>query len=56
MRKKNLIMGIIQNYDFEDLKAFIVSIRKTSFEGDIILFIKDIDKLTQKKLMRYLMI
>lgn len=36
--KKNLILGIIDNYSFIQLRKFVLSIRQTGFSGDLCLF------------------
>jgi len=36
--KKNLILGVIDNYGFHQLQKFVYSIKKTTFDGDIVLF------------------
>jgi hypothetical protein len=37
--KKNLILGILDNYTFQQVKKFVFSINRTSFKGDTCLFI-----------------
>lgn len=52
--KKNLILGVIDNYGFEQLKKFVYSIRATSFQGDVILFAgQSLSPLTIRMLRKY---
>ena len=37
--KKDLILGILDNYTFQQVKKFVFSINKTDFKGDVCLFI-----------------
>lgn len=37
--KKNLILGILDNYTFQQVKKFVLSIKQTGFTGDLCLFI-----------------
>jgi hypothetical protein len=36
--KKNLILGILDNYSFHQIKKFFLSLRQTAFTGDIYVF------------------
>lgn len=52
--KKNLILGVIDNYGFDQLKKFVYSIRQTSFDGDIVFFTgPSISPLTIRLLKKY---
>ena len=51
--KKNLIIGIVKGYDFETIAPFILSLRKTNFKGDLVLFTSGIDKKTNNLLQKY---
>ena len=37
--KKNLILGILDNYTFHQVKKFVYSIMRTGFTGDVCLFL-----------------
>ena len=37
--KKNLILGILDNYTFHQVKKFFLSINETGFKGDICMFV-----------------
>jgi len=52
--KKNLILGVIDNYGFDQLKKFVYSIRRTEFKGDIVFFTgPSISPLTVRLLKKY---
>lgn len=36
-KKTNLVLGAVRGYDFERLRPFVVSLRRTSFAGDLVL-------------------
>ena len=48
--KKNLILGTIANYDFEVLRPFLMTLRKTGYAGDIVFFYSNISEKTLQKL------
>lgn len=46
--KKDLIMAVISNYTWEDVKPFFLSLEKSEFAGEVVLFIENINEQTQK--------
>jgi hypothetical protein len=50
MMTKNVIIGGISNYTYDHVKYWINSIKKTDFDGDIVLVATDITKETIEKL------
>ncbi|MFX1295164.1 MAG: hypothetical protein ACFFD2_09980 [Promethearchaeota archaeon] len=53
MTKKNLILGLIKGYNFEQIRPFIISLERTKFKGDLILFYSDINNQTYRILRQY---
>ena len=52
--KKNLILGVIDNYGFDQLKKFVYSIDRSSFDGDVVFFTgPSISPLTIRLLRKY---
>ena len=41
--RPNLVLGIIENYRFEQLEPFLTSLRQTGYGGDVVLFHQGID-------------
>jgi hypothetical protein len=39
--KKNLILGLLNNYTFYDVNKFVKSLKKVNFQGDMVLFVGD---------------
>ena len=50
---RNLILGTVRDYSFEDIRLFVVSLRKTSFQGDLILFWSNLSSETRVALEQY---
>jgi hypothetical protein len=50
MEQKNLIMGTISYYRWEDIKPFFKSLEKTGFSGEVTIFIEYVDEKTKKRL------
>ncbi|HEX6184574.1 MAG TPA: hypothetical protein VFZ44_11880 [Pyrinomonadaceae bacterium] len=50
---KNLVMGLVKGYSFEQLRPFVASLRETGYDGDICLFYADIDERTLAGLREY---
>ena len=50
---KNLVMGLVKGYSFEQLRPFVASLRETGYDGDICLFYADTDERTLKALGEY---
>ncbi len=40
--KPNLIIGAVRSYNFEQLRPFVVSLRHTTFDGDLVLLWNDL--------------
>jgi hypothetical protein len=36
-KRHNLVMGAVRGYNFEQLRPFVVSLKRTSFDGDLVL-------------------
>jgi hypothetical protein len=47
---KNVILGQAYNYDFEQLAPFVVSLRRTAFSGDVVLFVNRISEDCRRRL------
>ena len=50
---KNLVMGLVKGYSFEQLRPFVASLRETGYDGDICLFHADTDERTLTALREY---
>jgi hypothetical protein len=50
---KNLVMGLVKGYSFEQLRPFVASLRATGYSGDICLFYSDLDRRTVDSLREY---
>ena len=50
---KNLVMGLVKGYSFEQLRPFVASLRETGYDGDICLFYADTDERTLASLREY---
>lgn len=50
---KNLVMGLVKGYSFEQLRPFVASLRETGYDGDICLFYADTDERTLAALREY---
>lgn len=50
--KKNLIIGLIKNYNFDQIEPFIFSLKKTNYNGDVVFFYENINSNTLKWLMK----
>lgn len=50
---KNLIMGTVMNYDWNMIEPFFVSLRKSGFSGDVVIFVSNIAEPVQQKLQEY---
>jgi hypothetical protein len=50
---KNLVMGLVKGYSFEQLRPFVASLRATGYSGDICLFYADLDERTVNSLREY---
>ena len=37
VKKRNLVLGAVRGYNFEQLRPFVVSLQRTAFEGDLVL-------------------
>jgi hypothetical protein len=50
---KNLVMGLVKGYSFEQLRPFVASLRETGYDGDVCLFYADTDERTLAALREY---
>ena len=50
---KNLVMGLVKGYSFEQLRPFVASLRSTGYSGDICFFYSDLTKSTLRSLAKY---
>ena len=50
---KNLVMGLVKGYSFEQLRPFVASLRETGYDGDVCLFYADTDERTLAALSEY---
>ena len=50
---KNLVIGLIKNYEFEQIRPFVASLRATGYEGDICLLHSDVDQESLSALRQY---
>lgn len=53
MKKRNLILGVIKDYDFFIIKPFLVSLEETGFAEDVVLFASGIDEKTKAAILSY---
>jgi hypothetical protein len=51
--KKNLIMGLWSRLPFEGLERFIASLRRTTFDGDVCVFVDEVPAVTVRSLMAH---
>jgi hypothetical protein len=42
----NLILGMVDGMSWEEIRPFVVSLRRTSYDGDVLLFVADLDSST----------
>src|SRR6516225_5236962 len=49
----NLILGQAYNYNFEQLAPFVLSLRRTGYTGEVVLFVNKVDDDTQKRLREH---
>lgn len=47
---RDLVMGIVENYTFEQLRPFVVSLRNSGYRGDVVLFHQRVDRATLAQL------
>ncbi|MHA1299680.1 MAG: hypothetical protein ACTSO9_09615 [Candidatus Helarchaeota archaeon] len=50
--KKNLILGVAKGYNYDEIKPFIISLKNSGFEGDLCLFVSNINMKTYKSLIK----
>lgn len=50
---KNLVMGLVKGYSFEQLRPFVASLRKTGYEGHVCLFYSELSEDTVRSLREY---
>lgn len=50
---KNLVLGLVKNYSFEQIRPFVASLRSTGYDGDICLMHSDIDQDSLDALRQY---
>ncbi len=42
----NLILGMVDGMSWEEIRPFVVSLRRTSYDGNVLLFVADLDSST----------
>ncbi len=52
-RPKNLILGLVKGYTFDKVKPFLISLKKTGFQGDVCLFVSDLSPETLAAMQEY---
>ena len=50
---KNVVLGLVKGYAFEQIRPFVASLRATDYAGDICLFYSDLDESTVNSLREY---
>lgn len=50
---KNLVLGLVKGYSFEQLRPFVASLRDTGYTGDVCLFYSDLEDETVRSLREY---
>ncbi|MGI6091616.1 MAG: hypothetical protein GX348_11485 [Veillonellaceae bacterium] len=50
---KDLIMGMVMNYDWNMIEPFFVSLRKSGFSGDVVIFVSNTTDNVQQKIQEY---
>ncbi|MDE2001610.1 MAG: hypothetical protein KGI60_03560 [Patescibacteria group bacterium] len=50
IQKKDVVIGLIKGYDFEILRPFVMTLKKTGYAGDVVFFHAQTDKGTLEKL------
>lgn len=53
MMKRNLVMGAVSGYSFDQLRPFITSLQQTSFTGDIVILYTDLSPDTLNSLTEH---
>ncbi len=51
--EKNLILGLVKGYNFEQIKPFLVSLKKSGYQGDIGFVVSELSPLTLAALQDY---
>ncbi|MBP3041692.1 hypothetical protein J9303_19820, partial [Bacillaceae bacterium Marseille-Q3522] len=51
-KRKNLILAVVSNYKWDEIKIFFKSLEQTGFSGEVALFMENINQQTQKMLKR----
>ena len=49
---RDVVLGTVDGYDFEKIKPFVITLRKSGFKGDLCLFTSRIDKYTFRQLQQ----
>lgn len=50
---KNLILGLVKGYTFDKVKPFLISLKKTGFQGDVCFFVADLTPETISAIQEY---
>ena len=50
---KNLIIGVIKNYNFRDVKPFVSTLMKTGYKGEVVFFCNNVSIESQDKLRKH---
>jgi hypothetical protein len=51
--RPNLILGLVQRLEWEQLRPFVESLRRTSFDGELRLFVAEVSPATVRELERH---
>lgn len=52
-RPKNLILGLVKGYSFDKIKPFLISLKKSGFQGDVCFFAADLSPETMAAIQEY---
>jgi hypothetical protein len=50
---KNLVLGVVKGYEFEQIKPFLLSLKNTGYKGDVCLFISKLSPKTHETLKQF---
>lgn len=49
----NLVLGLVKEYEFEQIKPFLASLRDSGYQGDVCLLVSELSPATQQVLQKY---
>lgn len=50
---KNLVLGVVKKYEFEQIQPFLLSLKNTGYKGDVCLFISELSSKTHEALSQF---